>query len=295
MKTMPKFLTMFLVAVVCCAALSISVARADDGHGGGDDVNGTETFDVDLMMTPTSAAPAGATIELRLEAEDDHGATETELKLETHVLPAGTYNVLATLKSDGSTVAIGSFTLNSQGDFEVEFKNGETDDESGDDSGDDDNDEEELPLPANFNPFDIATVSVTDANNVVLFTADLSGTNTGSSASMNRNATVQAQPGPSDPNATGTAVLSAFMSSGKPKGSLQLNGASLPAKTKVSVLINGLTANVKKAATDKTGNISVRVTPNGKSNTVAPGVTLFGVTSIQLKDQAGNVMLSASF
>src|SRR5437867_13063564 len=113
MKTIPKFLAISLVAAACCASLGFSVARADDdGDEQGGEIEGTESLDVEVAMTPTAAAPAGSSIEVSLEAEDDDGTTNATLTLETQGLPAGTYCVGVTLKSDGSTVALGCFTLN---------------------------------------------------------------------------------------------------------------------------------------------------------------------------------------
>jgi hypothetical protein len=282
MKTISNFLTISLLTVACCASLGFSGARADDDSDEqGGDIEGTETLDVEIVMTPTAAASAGSSIELSLEAEDDEGTTQATLKLEPQGLAAGTYNVSVTLKSDGSTVALGSFTVSGgededdQGDNEVEF--GST--------------EGAIPFPANFNPLDIATVSVADATGVVLFTADL--TNVSSAASMNLNANVQAIAGPGNPGAAGNAVLTAFKTRGGPKGSLQVNGRGLPPSTPLIVAVNGTTA--KKVSSDKTGNMSVLLKPKRKTGTVAAGVNLFRVTSIILRDKFGNALLSAKF
>ena len=292
MKTISRFLAISLLAAACCASLGFSVARADDDDEQGGDIEGTESLDVEIQMTPTAAAPAGSSIELSLEAEDDEGTTQATLKLETQGLPAGTYSVSVTLKSDGSTVALGSFTVSS----------GEDEDNQGDDDSQGDEDqgnnevefgstEAAIPFPANFNPLDIATVSVADANGVVLFTADL--TNVSSAASMNLNASVQAIAGPGNPGAAGNAVLTAFKTRGRPKGSLQLNGRGLSPSTPLVVAVNGI--NAKKANSDKTGNVRVLLKPKGKAGTLAPGVNLFRVTSISLRDKFGNVLLSAKF
>src|SRR6202051_3943609 len=174
MKTIPRFLTVAFLTAACCASLGFSVARADenDDEQGGE-IEGTESLDVEIQMTPTAAAPAGSSIQLSLEAEDDEGTTQATLKLETQGLPAGTYSVSVTLKSDGSTVALGSFTVSSGED---EGNQGDDDSQGDEDQGNNEvvfGGEEGIPFPANFNPMDIATVSVADANGVVLFTADL--------------------------------------------------------------------------------------------------------------------------
>src|SRR5260370_19470858 len=120
MKTYPKFRTTTVLAAACCVYLGVSVARADDNEEGGN-IDGTEQLDVDILMTPTAAAPPGSSIELQLEPEDDDGTTQATLELSTNGLPAGTYNVSVTLKSTGATVAFGSFTQESGDQADVEF------------------------------------------------------------------------------------------------------------------------------------------------------------------------------
>src|SRR6266446_7013196 len=78
--------------------------------------------------------------------------------------------------SDGSTVALGSFTV-AAGNTETQVQFG--------DSG--------TPFPANFDPFDIATITVSNASNVAVFQTDL--TNLPSLTSMNFNASLKATAG----------------------------------------------------------------------------------------------------
>ena len=278
MKTYSKFMTTALLAAACCLFLGVGVARADDDEQGGD-IDGTESLEVEVQMTPTNAAPAGSSIELSLEAEDDDGTTQAELKLETQNLTPGTYNVSVTLKSTGATVALGSFTVDSQGQAEVEFT---TNPQDGDD----------VPFPTNFNPFDIATVSVSNASGVVLFTADLTKVAT---TMTTLTANIVAQAGPTDPGATGNALLNATASHTKPTGSLQITGQGLPVSTPLSVSINGVASNVKKVSTSSTGNVSIIITPKGKAATVASGVNLLQIKSATLSNKSGNVLLKFSF
>ena len=110
MKTIFCVFATFFLGLICCASLSF-------GCDGGE-IDGTESFDADIVMTPTAAAPAGSSIEVSIEAEDDEGETSTKLDFDTQGLPLGTYSVSVTLKSDGSTVLLGSFTV---GDGEGEI------------------------------------------------------------------------------------------------------------------------------------------------------------------------------
>jgi hypothetical protein len=278
MKTYPKFMTTTLLAAACCLFLGVGVARADDDEQGGD-IDGTEQLDIDILMTPTAAAPPGSSIELSLEAEDDDGTTQATLKLETQGLPPGTYNVSVTLKSTGATVALGSFTVDSEGEAEIEFTTNP------------EGDEEEASFPANFNPFDIATVSVSNSSGVVLFTADL--TSITAVKTMDLNANLQAKSGSSVSSANGNAVLSAHASGGKASGMLALNGHGLPPSKAMTLVLNH--TNAKKVTTDSSGNVSVSLMPKGTRGALARGVTLFKVTSVSLRDKFGNVFLDADF
>lgn len=278
MKTIPKIVTILFFTAACCMSSHFTTARADDGERGGE-IDGTEQENVDVMMTPTASAPAGSSIELSLKAEDEDGTTDAELKLQARGLPAGNYSVSVTLKSNGSTVALGTFSVGSTGGAEVEFATTPED-------------AEEKPFPANFNPMDIATVSVANAAGVVLFTADLTKVNTTNGMSLN--ATVNGQPGPADPNASGTAILTANSSKSGPKGQVQLIGSGFPMRTQLTTLVNGSIVS-KKAKTDNNGAFNFNFGPKGKTSTVAPGITLFQITSMTLKDNAGNVLMTFSF
>jgi hypothetical protein len=271
--TNSKLIPATLLVVACLSLAGVNAAFAD--HGADDHVNGNESFEFEVMLTPTAAAPAGSSIKIELEAEDEHGSAQAKLELEAHHLVADTYSIRATQKSDGSIVALGSFTTNGEGEAEVKFG------------------AEGVPFPANFSPFDIATVSVLNSKGVVVFQLDL--TQAGTVPGMIRTATVQATAGPRVPNASATVILNAFMAGSKPKGSLQLIGTGLPPKLQVAVTVNGVRANVKKATSSNAGGISVKIKPKGKNNTIAPGVNLFQAASLRLTDKTGNIIFSADF
>src|SRR4051812_11569929 len=99
-----------LLAIACAGALTASPLRADDDEQGGD-ITGSESLHLELTMTPTAAAPSGSSIKASLEANDEDGVAQAKLKLRSQGLPAGTYSVGVTLKSDGSTVPLGTFTV----------------------------------------------------------------------------------------------------------------------------------------------------------------------------------------
>ena len=273
MKCSSRPIVTCFLALASCAFFALhGVARADDNEQGGS-IEGTESLDIELAMTPTAAAPVGSSIELSLETDDDDGTTTASLQLETTALPAGTYFVNVTLKSTGGTVALGSFTSDGS-DAEVEFGT-----------------EEGIPFPSTVNPFDIATVSVSDANGVVLFTADLTSIVTVASEVMNASLTGSA--GATAPTATTSATLSGQVISHVASGSLTVSAHGLAPKSKLTVAINGIIA--KKVSADLSGNATVSFLPKPTTGAIARGVSLFGVRNVQVKDAKGNVVLSTSF
>ena len=290
----------FLLTLACCSALGFSAhAISDDGEQGGD-IEGTESLETEIALTPTAAAPAGSKIEAALAAQDENGATTATLTLQTEGLAAGTYGVSVTLKSDGSTVVLGSFDV-----ITVSVTPSTGDDSSDTEASTDTEIEGEVEfgtdtgilLPANFNPLDIATIFVTDANSVVLFTADLSA-----AASTNLNASVQATAGATAPSAAGNAVLIAHAKRGATKGMLMLNARGLPPSTLLTIAINGAAAGT--VTSDARGQVRLRKSKSGGGNhkkggsgaaTLPSTVNLFSITSVSLNDAGGNVLWSVSF
>ncbi len=283
-----------LLAAAFCLSLGTSVAKADDNEQGGD-IEGTEDLHIEMQMTPTGAAPAGSSIELQLQADNEDGATQAELELDENGLPGGTFTVSVTLKSNGSTVQLGTFTIaNGQTEAEIKFSNEEENenDNENENENENDGDESELPFPANVNPFDIATVSVSNSSGVVLFTADLTNAST---TSTTLTVNITGKPGPTDLSATGSAVLNANASHSRPNGSLHITGQGLPPNTPLKVRINGKASNRKKARTSGMGTANIMITPRGKTRTVARGVNLLQIKKVTLTNKSGNVLLNFSF
>jgi len=299
MKTNRNLSITVLLAAAFCLSLGMSVAKADDNEQGGD-IEGTEDLQIEMQMTPTGAAPPGSSIELQLQADNEDGTTQAELELDENGLPSGTFTVSVTLKSNGSTVQMGTFTIaNGQTEAEVKFSNenenddqGENDDNQGDNQNENDGNEIDLPFPANVNPFDIATVSVSDSSGVVLFTADLTNPST-TITTLTGNIT--GKPGRMHPNATGSAVLNAIASHSRPNGSLRITGHGLPPNTLLNVAINGKASNTNNFRTSSMGTANIRITPTVQTRTVARGVNLLQIKKVILTTKSGNVLLNFSF
>jgi len=298
MKTNRNLSITALLAAAFCLSLGMSVAKADDNEQGGD-IEGTEDLQIEMQMTPTGAAPPGSSIELQLQADNEDGTTQAELELDENGLPSGTFTVSVTLKSDGSPVQLGNFTIaNGQTEAEIKFSN-ENENDNGDqnenDNGDQNEnggDEIELPFPANVNPFDIATVSVSDSSGVVLFNADLTNPST-TITTLTGNIT--GKPGRMHPNATGSAVLNAIASHSRPYGSLRITGHGLPPNTLLNVAINGKASYKNNARTSSMGTASIRITPTVQTRIVARGVNLLQIKKVTLTTKSGNVLLNFSF
>jgi hypothetical protein len=150
-----------------------------------------------------------------------------------------------------------------------------------------------LPFPANVNPFDIATVSVSNSSGMVLFTGDLPPNASTTITSLTVN--IIGKPGPMNPGTTGSAMLNANGSHSRPNGSLHITGQGLPPNTPLKVMINGKASNRKKARTSSMGTVNIMITPRGKTTTVARGVNLLQVTKVTLTNKSGNALLSFTF
>ena len=271
----PKFTGTLITVLALSAALPLSNALADHngGRGGGDDgMNDEHLFEIELSMTPTADAPAGSSARLSFEAENENGTSSAELEVKTRNLSAGSYTVAVTLKSDGSSVVLGTLTVDNEGEGEIEFGHDGT------------------AFPAGIDPLNVGSVTVSAVNGVVLFQADLGNLTTAST--MNISISAVATPGAGVPNATGTVSINGFASRGRVKGSLQFTGHGLPANTAVFLTVNGVS--VKNLHTNGNGDLNVKIGPKGKTGTILPGVTLAGITSVAIVDRNGNALLQVS-
>ena len=304
MKINRNLSTTALLAGAFCFLLGMSVAKADDNEQGGE-IEGTEDVHIEMQMTSPGAAPASSSIELQLQADDEDGTTQAELELDENGLPAGTFTVSITLKSNGSTIQLGTFTIaNGQTEAEIKFSNEDQNNNEDQSENENDGDEIELLFPANVNPFDIATVSVSNSGGMVLFTADLTNALL---TITTLTANIAGKPGSTDPSASGSAMLNANASHSRPNGSLQITGQGLPPKTPLKVTINGKASNRKLTRTMGMGTVNMMmspmgmgtvnmmITPMGKTRTVARGVNLLQIKNVTLTTTSGNVLLSFSF
>ena len=284
------------VALTAALITSISFASAkdgaDDGAQGGD-ISGSESVHQNTPLTPTADASAGAGGKVELEAENEDGTNTTTLKFELFGLAADTYTVAVTKKSDGSSTDIGTF------DFQTTTP---VDDNSSDSSahpsrpvakskgggsgsgGGGENEQEVsfgengLTLPPDFNPLDIATITISNSSSVILLTADL----TASTGLFKANVAVTA--GSFAPDATGFATLKSQSKKGKVLiKQLHLVVKNLQGRTTYGVSVNG----------DPVG--TARTNPKGKlSYTRLKNINPSTLHSVQITT-VGGVAAQANF
>lgn len=298
--------------------------ESGDDHQRGGEVEGTEDLEQEVLLTATPDAPAGAKGKAELKATNNHGVSSAILKLEVEGLAAGTYSVSVTSLADPTIATVlGSFDVaavttggedGADGDNHDGEHHGGTDDAAGaptgstppppakhdagehQGGGDDGGSEvvfgsvNGVAFPANFNPLDIGTVTIstpgtTDANGapvagVALLTGSFAAAPTTTFA-----ATVQVQAGAGAPAATGIAVVKATVKKKVLSQRFALAAHNLPKSTAVTVTFNG--AQKLKARTTSKGNLGVTRLPRG--------VAGHHLTSVEIDDAAGAHLGSAHF
>jgi len=181
------------------------------------------------------------------------------------------------------------------------------------------------PFPDGFNPFDVATVSVSDSNGDVISTATLTPVPNGF-----YNAVSPLASGTSAPGATGTALIRASASTpivmpmaqtysvttgsiwGGPvpvvppiiidplppiffnptTGQLAIHAHGLPASARLTYAADG--TDLGTATTDASGNFNAWAR-QGNGGSLPSTLDLFSVTTITVTDASGNVLVSAGF
>ena len=251
---------------VALALLTGPALKADDDHKQGGHISGNQNLQVLIRFVATSNAPAGARGTLRLKSHNHEGTNQTQMKITTTGLAAGTYDLSATLKSDGSTVALGQITLAPE-------------DEDDDNSKSVLHSESEVELPADVSAMDIATVTISDGTGALLI-GDITNAPGNSVAVFNARVRVTSD----DPNVRGTAVLHSMAHKGKRNGNFNMVVHGLAANTTYHVVVNG--TEVATVRSGKKGAVMVRKLKNVDFSTI---------TSVQLQDDTAAVVAEAAF
>jgi hypothetical protein len=239
-------------AVIFLAACAFVFGDDDNEQGG--DIEGTEQLHQEIILTATTNAPPGATGKAELEAEDEDGVTSAGLQVEVHGLVPGNYTVIVTRKSDGSTVELGTFGVNSSGD------NMDNNMMSEDDQGEDEEDveiefgtEQGLPLPDDLNPLDIAGVSINDANGHTVLTGSfMDGADTVKALFKAKVAVT---------GASGAAIIHTRTRHGLKTERFKLNLNGITPNAALELKING--QDFGTVVTDKHGKLRLNSLPEG--------------------------------
>jgi hypothetical protein len=142
-----------------------------------------------------------------------------------------------------------------------------------------------LTFPAGLDPFDVASLAISDSNANVLFTADLT---TISDATF-----VARTPVVSGTANVGNAEVQATAKAGVVHGVLSLRAGGLTASTTYNYSVDGIS--VGTVTTDANGRLKIVATEKPTGGTLPSGINLFMVTTVTVTDSGGNLVLSASF
>ncbi|MDP9291924.1 MAG: hypothetical protein M3O82_06135 [Verrucomicrobiota bacterium] len=249
-----------------------------------------------IVLTPTLLAPADSSVKAELEVQTEHGQTHASLKLEPENLTPATYTVAVTLKSDGSTVTLGTFDV---------APAGTTDDSSDLNEDENENDDQDsleiefgadgIPFPTGFDARDIATISILDASSAAVFTGDFTDLATVLRGRFHANTELTGAPtGTTMPAARGRANIVVQVKRGVARGLMVLNGRGLTPDTDYVLSFNGVDAATVHST--KNGGLRFKSSPSGHSrhgNATLDSASLFGVKSIHIHDISGQDVLAA--
>jgi hypothetical protein len=185
------------------ASLTITQAvKADDGgRGKGHHFCGVETFAAHIVLSPTDNA-SNAIGQLNLRTVNNNGTTNSQMVIQTFGLAAGDYTVAASLKSDGSSVNIGTITVGNPHSRAL----GHSNDNGHGHAYGHYRSANRLLLPATVDPANISQITVSDTNSVTDLIGDFINLTSKSFVLMKDIVTVS--PGDVATNASGRASLS---------------------------------------------------------------------------------------
>jgi len=237
-----------------------------------------EALTIRVAFTATSGTTTSANGVLQAVSLSgtDHGS----LGLRTTGLPDGTYTVSAVADAGNTPITVGTFDIpipTISGSTTAEHKAKADPRKPG-----------PIPIPSSLDPFEIASLAISDSNANVLFTATLEPLSDG--AFYARTPLVS---GTSVPEAKGVAQIQAFAKAGVVQGTLTLHASGLPATTTYTYAVNG--TDIATVTTGSAGSLKLVATEQTTGGTLPDTVDLFTVTTVTVHDGSGNVILSASF
>lgn len=262
---------------------------SQDDNAPGGPIQGTETLEAKIVMSPTANAPAGASGLAELEAEDENGVQTAKLSVETQGLSPGDYTLSIVKISDGSSVTLGQISIGSAG--------GDPNQQSGDGSGQGENSKggqdkrsresgglegrTEVQLPPDLDAMDIAQIVLSDLSGNALLVGDL--LNPAKKTVLKFKGAIQITPGEGAPSAKGKALLRSLIRKGKRTNGFALSASGVPAGSTFEVHLNGKSVGTVKSSNK--GKVSLRKLP----------ANLSSLHSVRLMDAQGKAAATAHF
>ena len=238
-----------------------------------------------IRVTFTATSGTATSANGLLQAIGLSGSDRGSLAVCTTGLELGTYTVSAVEDSGTAPVTLGTFDVkapHTSGTAATAIALGKqkTNSEFGGPHG--------IPFPDGLDPFDIASLAISDSNANVLFTADLTTITDG--AFYARAPIVS---GTSAPGVKGLAQIRVIAKSGVVNGALTLHASGLPASTTYTYAVDG--TSIGQVTTDAHGVLNLTATEKPSGGTLPDTVNLFTVTSVTVVDGSNDLILSASF
>lgn len=218
------------------ASLTITqVAKADDGHWGeGHHFCGFETFVAHIALSPTDNV-TNAFGQLNLQAFNNNGATNSQVEIQTFGLAQGDYTVAASLKSDGSSVNIGTITVGNPHwhGYGHSNDNGQGNGENHGHAYGHYRSANHLVLPGSVDPSNISQITVSDTNSITDLIGDFVNLTNRSFIFVKDN--VKLTPGDVATNAAGCATLTIREMGTNVTGFASVAAWNLPTNTVLNV------------------------------------------------------------
>jgi len=291
-----------LWALVISSLLSLGVntwAHDDhDGDGQGDDnddqgencqgghIDGSETLIATVVLVATNNAPTNSGGFAKLISENEDGVVTASFSLCVTGLDTGTYDLSVIRKSDGSSVDLGQFSV---GCHHGDGDDNDDEDDDGDEDGDHDGEKccqlgvalDDVPLPSDLDPMDIAQILISDSDGNVVLIGDLVDPVAASNIKFRAKLRIHSAAGTASQNGKALALTNARK--GKRADRFTMIASGVAPNTTFSVSINGHSAGTVKS--NAKGKVLVRTLP----------ANLLVVKSVHLIDSTGATAVRAKF
>jgi len=287
-------------ALVISSLLSFGVNTwAHDGHDGdgqGDDnddqgencqgghIDGSETLIATVVLVATNNAPTNSGGFAKLISENEDGVVSSSFSLCITGLTTGTYDLSVIRKSDGSSVDLGQFVVGG-----CDHGDGEDNDDEDDDGEHDDGGKccrlgvalDDVPLPSDLDPMDIAQIVISDSDGNVILIGDLVDPVAASNIKFRAKLRVRSASGISSQNGKALAITNARK--GKRADRFTMIASGVTPNSAFSVSVNGQSAGTVKS--NAKGKVLIRALP----------ANLLVVKSVHLIDANGATAVRAKF